>query len=310
MDGAPKIICLTPVRNEAWILERFLAAASVWADHILVADQHSTDGSREIAARFPKVTLIENPSEGFNEPERQQLLIAEARKIEGPKLLVALDADEFISADAFGSSAWRRMLEAAPGTVIHFKWPCIESGFRRYWDSQRSHYPRAYMDDGAGHTGRVIHSIRVPNPRGAPQLRIDGFVILHFQFTDWERMRSKHRWYQCYERCAFPRKSAIAIFRMYHHMDRVREEDKKPVPDAWFDAYERLGIDLRKQHCSGHLYWDELVGRMLAEKGAALFRHIDLPGNDNLLLKYLRATRSSPYRWYERWFDKYLGGIR
>ena len=38
-----KVICMTPVKNEEWIMERFLAAASLWADCIIVADQHSQD---------------------------------------------------------------------------------------------------------------------------------------------------------------------------------------------------------------------------------------------------------------------------
>ena len=72
MDGKPIVICLTPVRNEALILDRFLKATSLWADHIIIADQMSTDGSREIAKKHPKVTLIDNLSETFNEPERQK----------------------------------------------------------------------------------------------------------------------------------------------------------------------------------------------------------------------------------------------
>ena len=34
MGERPKIICLTPVKNEEWILRRFLRLASLWADHI------------------------------------------------------------------------------------------------------------------------------------------------------------------------------------------------------------------------------------------------------------------------------------
>ncbi len=44
----PVLICLTPIRNEAWILERFLQCASLWADYIIIGDQNSDDGSREI----------------------------------------------------------------------------------------------------------------------------------------------------------------------------------------------------------------------------------------------------------------------
>ena len=53
----PHILCLTPVRNEATRLEAFLTAASTWADAIVVADQGSIDGSREIAQAHPRVVL-------------------------------------------------------------------------------------------------------------------------------------------------------------------------------------------------------------------------------------------------------------
>ncbi|MGB8077207.1 MAG: glycosyltransferase family 2 protein, partial [Gallionella sp.] len=114
----PKIICLTPVRNESWILEKFLKAASLWADHIIIADQFSDDDSREIAGRFDKVILIRNPSAEFNEPERQRLLIEAARKIEGPRLLITLDADEFLTANFHDSAEWEFIMHAPPGTVI------------------------------------------------------------------------------------------------------------------------------------------------------------------------------------------------
>lgn len=53
----PIVCCLTPVKNEACILERFLYAASLWADHIIVADQMSTDESREIAKKIQRLYL-------------------------------------------------------------------------------------------------------------------------------------------------------------------------------------------------------------------------------------------------------------
>src|SRR5262249_47213302 len=49
------VVVLTPVRNEAWILARFLAVTARFADLILVADQGSTDGSAELCRACPKV---------------------------------------------------------------------------------------------------------------------------------------------------------------------------------------------------------------------------------------------------------------
>jgi hypothetical protein len=108
----PLLICLTPIKDEAWILERFLKCASVWADHIIIADQGSKDESKEIACRFPKVTLVENNSKTYNERERQELLIREARKISGPRILMTLDADEFLTADFLTSPEWETILQA------------------------------------------------------------------------------------------------------------------------------------------------------------------------------------------------------
>ena len=78
----PLVICVIPIKNEAWILNRCLAAASLWADYIIVSDQMSTDGSREIALKYLKVQLIDNLSSKFNEVGRQQLLLDAARKID------------------------------------------------------------------------------------------------------------------------------------------------------------------------------------------------------------------------------------
>jgi Glycosyl transferase family 2 len=145
----PLVICLTPIKDEAWILERFLKCASLWADHIIIADQQSNDESKEIARSFPKVRLIENSSATFNEPERQQLLIGEARKILGPKIVMALDADEFLTANFLTSPEWETILHAAVGTVIRFHWLEVfadTSGlccFRFPWDP-----PIGLVDDG------------------------------------------------------------------------------------------------------------------------------------------------------------------
>src|SRR5437763_8235341 len=118
--SSPQIIVLTPVRDEAWILKRFLECASLWADHIIIADQSSDDSARAVAHTFPKVTVIENPNHEFSEVARQRLLIEAARRLPGPLLLMALDADEIMSANILDSTEWRTALQAQPGTVLCF----------------------------------------------------------------------------------------------------------------------------------------------------------------------------------------------
>lgn len=126
----PALVVITPVRNEAWVLEAFLTCASSWADLIIIADQHSTDGSREIAARFPKVTLIDNPRDEWVEYECRTLLIEEAQKIPGDKIIFGMDADEFLSEGFQQTSEWQSLLCSKPNTVFYFDWLNLYSDFR------------------------------------------------------------------------------------------------------------------------------------------------------------------------------------
>src|SRR6478735_6483087 len=116
----PTIIVLVPVKNEAWVLKTFLECTSLWADHIIVADQSSEDASREIATAFPKVTLIDNPQREYSEVGRQRLLLQAARRVPGPRLLVAIDADEMISANILDSPEWKVALDQPAGTILDF----------------------------------------------------------------------------------------------------------------------------------------------------------------------------------------------
>lgn len=270
----PKIICLTPVKNEGWILDTFLRCASVWADHIIVADQMSTDASREIMARFEKAILVDNESPVFNEPERVQLLLREARKITGPKILIALDADEILAGDL----DWLRsqeFLSTAPGTRITFDWVNVEPNCRRFWNPNPP-MCWGFVDDGSPHSGARIHSGRVPEPEGSSVLHAKPLRILHLQYIDWERMKSKHRWYQCYERIQYPEKSPVAIYRMYHHMDSLAGRGMEPIAEESISAYAALGID-PFAHVKEEVYrWDREVATMVREHGFEAFRHVDV----------------------------------
>ena len=75
-----KKIVLMPVKNEDWILEYSLSCASLWADHIIVADQTSTDRTPEICRKFEKVIYVKNHAE-FHSSNVRKLLLDEARKV-------------------------------------------------------------------------------------------------------------------------------------------------------------------------------------------------------------------------------------
>jgi glycosyltransferase involved in cell wall biosynthesis len=270
----PLLVCLTPVKNEAWILERFLKCTSVWADHVIIADQNSTDGSREIARRYPKVTLIDNPSEAFNEPERQQMLLAEARRIPGAKILLALDADEFLTANFLTSPEWETILRAPPGTVIRFPWLDILSDasalryFRYRWAP-----PIGYVDDDAEHKGPAIHSVRIPVPPGSATLIPTQIKLMHYAMLDLERFKSKIRWYQCFEHINLHRKP-LHLYRFYHENLFVSQGVIQPVPREWIQGYEERGIDMSTVYREGVYRWDREVLKYFEKYGTARFKRL------------------------------------
>lgn len=276
MKTSPTIICLTPVKNEAWILDRFLQCASTWADHIIIADQQSDDGSREIAKKYSKVTLIDNVSLTYNELERQKVLIAEARKISGPRLIIALDADEFLTSEGLEHAEWKTVLESQPGTIIQLRWINLLPDMRLCWIPEEDKI-FGFMDDNISeHVGKVIHSSRVPIPERASVLSLRKIKVLHYQYTDWQRMQSKHRWYQMWEIINVPNKSSISIYRQYHHMYSSIARELLPVETDWFRNYTNDHIDMTSVSQPTPYWWDEDVIRLLEKHHPRHFRKLDI----------------------------------
>jgi hypothetical protein len=305
------IICVTPVRNEAWILERFLAAAELWADHIVVLDQRSTDGSREIARRFAKVRLLDNDSPTYDEGARQRMLLAAAREVPGRRLIVALDADEALSANYAESGEWDAMRVAAPGTAFTFDWVNVLGSGDEAW-LPTDKVPFAFVDDGAEHNGHQIHSTRIPVRDSSVVVGQEHTKVLHLQYVDPKRMKSKQRWYQCWERINHPDKRPVQIYRQYHRMDAFPPEQIRRVDQAWFEGYRRAGIDFKAVVDDPLYWWDEEIVRWFGQYGTEHFRRIDIwdvewpklalrLGVSDRIAKALADPRTAAERAVHRW---------
>lgn len=297
-----KIIVITPVKNEAWILEDFLRAASLYADHIVLSDQNSSDGSVEIARRFPKVTMVQNSSKVFNELGRQEQLLLEARKFGDNNLIIALDADEFLSPNFFKPETLAELKGYQPGTAIEVGLANLLPNLEHYWQVKLQ--PIIMVDDGSDNRDlSTIHRRRLPTTKDTPTIQLTSVKVLHFQFIDWSRMLSKHRWYQMYERVNFPEKSIIEIYRTYHHMFSIRRSMLRKAPAEWLDQYEAHGVHLRFLPKNLKSYWwDAESDEMLKKYGYEKFKMIDIWSNlgqprpsltlrQKLVWKYLTSTQ-------------------
>ncbi len=277
----PTIIVLVPVKNEAWILRTFLECASLWADYIIVADQLSEDGSRELAAAFPKVTVIDNLCGEYNEVERQRLLIAAARRFPAPRLLIAIDADEIVSANILDSPQWKAALQQPPGTVLDFAKLELYGSKKQYFlhsvEDKNNWIPFGYIDDGAEHEGSILHTCRIPEGPDSPRFRLNDLVVLHLTRFNILRAESRDRWYRCFERISFPEKNILTMHRLYDWYDRLKGtfHIRETRPD-WFANYLEAGINLDISESETVFWWDWEVLRMFKEYDIAPFRYLDI----------------------------------
>lgn len=246
-EQRPLHVVMTPVRNEAWVLRAFLEATSRWADYIIIADQMSTDGSREIAREYSKVILIDNKNPEFNEAERQAMLVAKAREVAAGRdtLLWGLDADEVLAANTFETDDWEHILNSKPGDVFWFKWAEICPNQKEYWLSPTTYYPWLFHDDGKephGNYVRNMHSMRIPYPIEEKQMYyVDDFRVLHLAYLNEHRVASKRRFYQFVD-WEMNHRSPVSLSRSYTQIKN--SEQVLPLPDKFLHKSEDFGIDL------------------------------------------------------------------
>ena len=268
----PKLICLTPVKNEAWILDRFLKCASLWADYIIIADQGSTDGSVEIAKRYDKVIFIDNKSDGdFNEMKMRAPLFEAANKIEGPKIFIGLDADEILTPN-FSSPEWDTIRNTKPGTILSFPiYNLLPNG--KYWNFGDIYC--GFVDDGTPYSTGLVHSPRMIMPPNRDVLLCHDICLLHYKFMDTERMKDRNRWYQCFELINKENKP-IPIFRRYHHLEAIPTNLHLPWPNWWNADYNKYGIEITSVLHHSEQRWNRQIIEYFNTYGAKYFRHLNI----------------------------------
>ncbi len=299
-------IVMTPVRNEAWVLRAFLETTSLWADYIIIADQMSTDGSREIAKEYPKVILIDNKNPEFNEAERQAMLITKAREVAAGRdtLLWGLDADEVLAANTFETDDWKRILNSKPGDVFCFKWAVIDSNRNKYWHS--THFPWLFHDDGKEEHGnyvRSIHSMRIPYPIEERQLfYVNDFFVLHLDHLNVYRRASKNRFYQFVD-WELNMRSPIKLSRLYMS-DQKRFVTYYSINDELvykkdrydFDLFELVDAELKTN------WMDEYIIDRLSRHAKKDVRRLDIW--QKTFIKTYNLT--DPRRMIDKVIHKYL----
>ena len=303
----PIQIVMTPVRNEAWVLKAFLEVTSLWADYIIIADQMSTDGSREIAKSYPKVILIDNKNPEFNEAERQAMLVAKAREVAAGRdtLLWGLDADEVLAANTFETEDWKHILNSVPGDVFWFKWAEICPNQKEYWLSPTTYYPWLFHDDGKEPHGsyvRNMHSMRIPYPIEEKQMYyVDDFRVLHLPYLNQYRVASKRRFYQFVD-WEMNKRSPIILHRSYTHT--MKDNLLLPLPETFIYHKKQFGFDLLSlvDIVISKCYMDNYIVERFSRHSMKELRKLAIWDKEFLHTYNLK----DPRRFIDRWIHGYL----
>lgn len=330
VNARPQLIVITPIRNEAWVLEAFLTHCSSWADHIIVANQHSTDGSREIALRFPKVTLIDNPDEEMHQANARKLLFKAVDCIAGEKIVFALDADEFLTEGFEKTDGWRRIMESQPDTIFNFRWQYLENDYAHEQEGVDSyaewacHFSAdACLSDLYSQTeNRAVHEARVPCTASATYINIPDIRFIHLARLSQQRTQNKYDFYQVSTIAKLPHcPSAISIYRTYHQTPCVTL-----LPSSV--RLTAIGNDSPLNHLvhtsdHGQHYIDEMVA-IINREGTKKFEKLCIWDNPDLraagityrpsphirlLHKYLKVTQRHSSSLPIRIIDKLLKKI-
>lgn len=305
MKDRPLLVVLTPVFNEAWILPAFLKATSLWADHIIIADQMSDDGSRELYAQFPKVTVIDNPRKEMHQAATRRLLFDAAKKIEGDKILFALDADEFLSGNFTETEGWKSIMNSEPGDVFDFYWMLLSADGMRY--SIPNHIPFYWavhvnkaLYDGT-FPDNFIDEWRLPWPENDHEHVIKDVSFMHFHDVNTKRQHNKKLFYQVLQYTHPDNKMGGVYF--YRRYKAKPKYEYIPLPEGVYDFYKAHDVDLWEELNLNDVgaHYVKTVQDKVEEVGASALRKLDI-WDEECLRRY-----SDPRRPIDKLMHWYLG---
>lgn len=288
-----KVIVTCPVKNEEWVLRSTLKNFSTFADLIIIADQSSSDKTLDICKEFSKVKVIPNPFKGYTN-EVRFMLLDEARKEVGEKIIVCLDADEQITA-SFVTEMKEHILAKKDSKTVSFysEWLQIYNNKDTYrvdglWENNYKTF--AFLDDSSLDYERAYvtqeHIPRVPKTSYTVALKSP---IIHLQFLARKRNEVKQALYMCNELTEGwdPRRTnnrySIAKFFQDTPVKKVSAEFLK---DIYYPSEEELStFDKTKL---------DNIYSLFKEKGSGFFEPLDIWHLPELRNYFIEENKREP----------------
>ncbi len=289
----PLLICMTATRNYGWVTRAFLKANSQWADYIIIVDQMSTDGTREMCGEYGNVILLDDEDLTYSETRRCEMALKCAREIKGDKILVYLAIDEVLPANWMDTGDGQTILSSQPKDMFVLDWANILPDKEHYKATNADNMYRVFHDDGEtpfDNGGLDMHTHCLPYCYGGRERKIGDFPILHFGYYNTLFQYVKLRYYQMvdYDK---NHKSVIKLSRYYHQeVNNEYKEGDYTIDKRWlwddFDIFDLVDVDSTPFLC------DEMKS-FIEKKGIKHYRLLDIWDDKILECLQMKDPRSS-----------------
>ncbi len=253
-----KIVALTPVKNEEWILPTFISSMKKIADEIIILDDNSSDKTNDILRNNSIKVIHLKQTDQVNMSQKRLLLLEEGRKVGGTHF-IWLDADE--SFDYFFLKNGRNIIsKLLPGQKLALPWITLWKSVDKHridtvWKEINKDVivydlPEYTFED------KELSEARTQGPNNnIINLNQKFGVILHFQFLNFKDSQLKQAWYRCVELIQ-SKKSPRKINNMYSitldsGIIKLSESKKKwfkgiKIPENFSTKYEKYINDIVK----------------------------------------------------------------
>ena len=285
-----KLIGLSFVRNEQWVLGLTLPAAMTLLDELVVIDHESSDRTPEIIAElaraFPGRIHPESWAGDYHEVGMRQKALDVGRQ-RGGTHFYWLDGDEVLTANLVARvRQW--VGELSPGQVLELPWLAMWASLDRFrdddsvWTNNFKAFAFADSESIAYRTDGDGYHLHLQTPRGRsgrpfrplPDQAQGG--VMHLQFANQRRLIAKHAWYKMFELLRFPgRRTPAEIDVLYSQAVDPAGVRLADVPSGWWAGYERFRQAVRLDETPWH---EEEIRRMWVEHGSAAFAGLNLWG--------------------------------
>lgn len=309
MDKRPLLICLTATRNYGWITKAFLEANTKWADYIIIVDQMSEDGTREMASQYDNVIILDNHDLSYSETKRCVMALDRARQIKGDKILVGLDIDEILPSNVINTSDWEKIINSAPGEMFCLSWANILPDKKNYYTPRLFNGDpfwmyRIFHDDGItqyNNEGHDMHTHHLPYNYKGKEYKVTDFSIIHFGEFNFNWNFVKQRYYQIVDYDKNHR-TATQLDRMYNKKtdkDITTQKIEKEWLGYDFNIFDLIDIDSRP-------YFIRYMKEKISENGINRYSKLNIW--DTTILNYLNIQ--DPRNHSIKLFHKYLNKSR